>query len=299
MQNEYVKIHYFHIRITRLTASFKLPSCRLVALCVSIFNSNNALVYYLFVLSFQFFETSSTLYACVMAAESYFSIKNTVDNLTTAQKERSIFIRQVIYHVVVLSYCIVSTIWLNVTKAYGDTGHWCWIDNPSSKIFWGYVPIWASVLGVVGFLSGWMYLIKTSLPNSETEIYLRPAIYSLLIVLLYIPGSVVRVTELLDISSPYWINVLQWICDPSKGTLNCLTWVITDKAVHREAGLKMASSRLAAVSSSSTSYENCGNHNQSPTNNFNFVSQDDVIKQGANHMVSEALLPHTHRQNEI
>ena len=144
-----------------------------------------------------------------------------------------------------------------------------------------------------------MYIIKTSLPNSETEIYLRPAIYSLLIVLLYIPGSVVRVTELLDISSPYWINVLQWICDPSKGTLNCLTWVITDKAVHREAGLKMASSRLAAVSSSSTSYENCGNHNQSPTNNFNFVSQDDVIKQGANHMVSEALLPHTHRQNEI
>lgn len=224
----------------------------------------------------QFFEISGTLYALVMAIE-------TVVLLNIIQQGRRLrdattITRHLVYHVMVMSFGGATTIWMLSTRSYGEAGKWCWIDKSDYGLYFGYIPIWISVLGIVICDAIVVRtVIKSSLLSRKSEmaievspmtsiegasvstivskthrtvhidsaedkrakliaVFVRMILYPLLLIVLFVPGSVVRMTEA-SIGHSEFIHVFkfaQWICDPAKGTLNALMWVLSDRDVRTE-----------------------------------------------------------------
>ena len=68
-------------------------------------------------------------------------------------------------------------------------------------------------------------------------VFIRMVLYPLLLILLFLPGSVMRIHQVGGFGEGnylYVFRVAQWICDPAKGTLNAIMWVLTDSDVRKE-----------------------------------------------------------------
>jgi hypothetical protein len=236
----------------------------------------------------QFFEISGTLYALVMAIETVVLLD--VVQQGKRLRDSTTITRHFVYHLLVMSFGGSTTIWMLSTGSYGEAGRWCWIDKSDYGLYFGYVPIWISIVGIVVCDALVIRtVVKSSLLSMKSEVsieisppvssiasrsegtsapttagksfqtsnidssdekrakliavFFRMFLYPLFLIILFVPGSIVRISEASSADSAF-IHVFkfaQWMCDPAKGTLNAIMWVLSDRDVRAELNSRIRS----------------------------------------------------------
>lgn len=190
---------------------------------------------------------------------------------------RETLYRHLTYHVAVMGFGLGTTLWMDATDSFSRAGNWCWISKPDYALYFGYIPMWTSVLGIaiMDFIvirtvyksirmkeatNNPPLMARRQASNSKknynakfSTTVVRLLLYPIFMVLLFIPGSVVRIMEYggIDEKSVSFevFKVAQSICDPSKGTINVLMWVVSDVDVRKEISELFRSSWLFRLTS--------------------------------------------------
>lgn len=184
-----------------------------------------------------YFELSSVLWTCSIAATLYMSV---------AQRKTIVQI-EATFKWMCLICCgvpLVLTILPGLVGAYGHAGAWCWIteDFVAWRFMQFYVPTWAAV----GF-NAWIYYmvlqqvnrmarreIRTSAGTQAAKqdsqmlrVIRRLRFYPLILVVVWFWGTVNRLVEAFSGESVFWLFVLQKTFSSMQGMLNALAYGLT------------------------------------------------------------------------
>lgn len=220
------------------------------------------------------FAIGSSLYAFCMALET-----NILLGLITGKNSERAYLsmdgpgtlqRHIAYHVIINSYGLAITTWMNLTGAYGQSWTpWCYFSAPKYRVFFAYIPIWVAISGIVVLdlaviRKTLMYYKLISRSRSRREksyeggstgsavldgeqrssyrmirLIIRMILYPIALMLLLVPGFILRMCDwsgTCNFSSPlYWsLSKIQMACDPSAGTVIAVIWVLSDLNVRDE-----------------------------------------------------------------
>ena len=202
-------------------------------------------------------------------------ITNSLERLRYTMDSNKTLRRHFAYHGTIAMYGALTVLWINVTDNYGENGTWCWIKKASYRIYLYYIPTWCSILAIMYLdievfrvvLKSYQQLRTTSVPMDTTEpnaqspeesnhsstnqspstaryrvmhpqvlrVLIRMTLYPLCLLVLILPGSVVRIIQAgdYDVNETVFrvLSIARNMCDPSFGTINVIMWIFSDKEV--------------------------------------------------------------------
>jgi hypothetical protein len=111
---------------------------------------------------------------------------NTADRVKTSLRSPETVRRHMFYHLGVNSYGVVVALWINLSGAYGGNNTpWCYIVDPMNRIYFAYIPIFISFIGIVYLDFGvirkviWAYSKVDSVRDKRSEttedVYFEPS----------------------------------------------------------------------------------------------------------------------------
>lgn len=204
----------------------------------------------------QWFEIGGWLWTAVLPVELaralYVSVKWLKRDHTTGV---CIFKGYIVnYHAFVHTYCAVTVGLMHGLGISGQAGDWCWATSDVFVVA-TYCALWCS-FAVIGLASCFiLHLIaeaesglkeRESLGTIDYRDVVRRRrnfrarrkllLIPLAFMVLHIPGTLRRCANLAQCAScdNEWIQLLQAICDPSQGTVNCLLFGLMDLQLQAE-----------------------------------------------------------------
>lgn len=181
----------------------------------------------------QFFEIGSTMYAFIMALETHVLIgiiTNSLERLRFTMNSKKTLTRHICYHMSIILYGIGTVLWINLTHSYGGNGTWCWIERPYYRLYLFYIPTWLSIFAIMYLdievirvvYKSYQQLknlragtgsaleataagagpgdhasiaMQSAMNAKMLRVFMRMTLYPICLLLLVMPGSVVRVIQ--------------------------------------------------------------------------------------------------------
>jgi len=120
------------------------------------------------------------------------------------------------------------------------TGTWCWVgvDWPVDRMAFFYAPLWLLFIANV-FIVAWIIRAfgvavknipkewdnRASIVRHYRWVTFHTSMFVLVGMLIWLPGTIYRIWQIVEEAPPYWLIFLQKVLTPSQGILNFLLYV--------------------------------------------------------------------------